>query len=229
MNERRQVTGLEAHAAGGTGRMTLCDPRDIGMGHVVRRYVQATYWGRPRYLEIDSALYARPEGPGRRRFVRRVLRDAAAVTDAELDALLNYEWRSRLTAAWLIGVDRRASYRERIGTLLLDSEVCFAGVGYCFALARLGTRADAELLVAYLDRYLARPELDYDQAAALGALLRLDAELGTAYADRIDAPDGPWDTWVGEQAGSDASSLAPERLRAWTDLRCDFADGWTRP
>ncbi|MFI9111804.1 DUF6000 family protein [Streptomyces venezuelae] len=167
--------------------------------------------------------------PARRRFVRRVLRDAAAVTDAELDALLDYEWRSRLTAAWLIGVDRRASYRERIGTLLLDSEVCFAGVGYCFALARLGTRADAELLVAYLDRYLARPEFDYDQAAALGALLRLDAELGTAYADRIVAPGGPWDTWVGEQVGSDASSLAPERLRAWTDLRCDFADGWTRP
>ncbi|MFC9390385.1 DUF6000 family protein [Streptomyces venezuelae] len=229
MNERRQVTGLEAHAAGGTGRMTPCDPRDIGMGHVVRRYVKATYWGRPRYLEIDSALYARPEGPGRRRFVRRVLRDAAAVTDAELDALLDYEWRSRLTAAWLIGVGRRASYRERIGTLLLDSEVCFAGVGYCFALARLGTRADAELLVAYLDRYLARPELDYDQAAALGALLRLDAELGTAYADRIVAPGGPWDTWVGEQVGSDASSLAPERPRAGTDLRCDFADGWTRP
>ncbi len=223
------MTGLEAHAAGGTGRLTLCDPRDIGMGHVVRRYVKATYWGRPRYLEITSASYARPEGPGRRRFVRRMLRDAAAVTDAELDALLSYEWRSRLTAAWLIGVDRRASYRERIGALLLDSEVCFAGEGYCFALARLGTGADAELLVAYLDRYLARPELDYDQASALGALLRLDAELGTAYADRIVAPDGPWDTWVRAQHGSDASALAPEGLRAWTDLQCDFADGWTRP
>ncbi|MFD8205871.1 DUF6000 family protein [Streptomyces sp. NPDC059695] len=228
MNERRQTTGLEAHAAGGTGRMTLCDPRDIGMGHVVRRYVKATYWGRPRYLEIGSALYARPEGPGRRRFVRRILRDALAISDAELDALLGYEWRSRLTAAWLIGVDRRASYRERIGALLLDSEVCFAGTGYCFALARFGSHADAEILVDYLDRYLARLDLDYDQAAALGALLRLDAELGTAYADRIVAPDGPWDTWVGERRSSDASSFAPEHLRAWTDLTCDFANGWTR-
>ncbi|MFE7509943.1 DUF6000 family protein [Streptomyces sp. NPDC057540] len=228
MDERREVTGLEAHAAGGTGRMTLRDPRDIGMGHVVRRYVKATYWGRPRYLEIGSAPYARPEGRGRRRFVRRILRDAVAISDAELDALLGYEWRSRLTAAWLIGVDRRASYRERIGALLLDSEVCCAGTGYCFALARLGTRADAEILVAYLDLYLARLDLEYDQAAALGALLRLDAELGTAYADRIVAPDGPWDTWVAERRGSDASSFAPERLRAWTDLTCDFANGWTR-
>ncbi|MFE2015273.1 DUF6000 family protein [Streptomyces sp. NPDC059491] len=229
MNEGREVTGLEAHAAGGGGRMILRDPRDIGMGHVVRRYVKATYWGRPRYLEIASAPYARRAGPSRRRFVRRILRDAAAITDPELDALLGYEWRSRLTAAWLIGVDRRAAYRERIGELLLAGEVCFAGTGYCFALARLGTRADAEILVAHLDRYLARPDLDHDQASALGALLRLDADLGTAYADPIVAPGGPWDTWVGARDGHDASSYAPELLRTWTDLRCDVADGWTRP
>ncbi|WP_234323618.1 DUF6000 family protein [Streptomyces sp. NRRL F-2580] len=29
------------------------------------------------------------------------------MTDGELEALLGYERRSRLTAAWLIGVDRR--------------------------------------------------------------------------------------------------------------------------
>ncbi|MEU3730636.1 DUF6000 family protein [Streptomyces sp. NPDC033538] len=34
-----------------------------------------------------------------------------------------YEWHSRLTGAWLIGVDRRERVRERIGDLLLASEV----------------------------------------------------------------------------------------------------------
>lgn len=50
--------------------------------------------------------------------------DAKAITYAELEALFAYEWRSRLTAAWLVGVARRAEFRPRIAELLLASEVC---------------------------------------------------------------------------------------------------------
>ncbi|MFE0648779.1 DUF6000 family protein [Streptomyces sp. NPDC059534] len=74
-----------------------------------------------------------------------------------------------------------------------------------------------------------RTDLDYDQPAALGALLRLDAGLGTAYADRFTGPDGPWDGWVRARKPSDESSYTPERLRRPADLRGDFADGWTLP
>ncbi|GHG88612.1 DUF6000 family protein [Streptomyces glebosus] len=54
-----------------------------------------------------------------------------------------------LTAAWLIRVDRRESFRKRIGDLLQASEVCYSSGAYCFALARFGSHADAEILTVY--------------------------------------------------------------------------------
>ncbi|WP_258873143.1 DUF6000 family protein [Streptomyces sp. M7] len=117
-----------------------------------------------------------------------------------------------------------------IGDLLLASEVCFSGSAYCFALARFGTHADAEILTAYLDRYLPRTDLRYDQHAALGALLRLDAHLGTHHADRFTRPDGLWDQWVDAlpHLRGHPAYTPVERRRA-TDLQCDFANGWRRP
>ncbi|MFE5966389.1 DUF6000 family protein [Streptomyces sp. NPDC056463] len=204
-------------------------PEQIGYGHVVARYVTRTYGGLPRYLVLNGGRFLGPRWWHRRRFTRHLIADASAITDEELKALLGYEWRARLTAAWLIGVDRRERFRAHIGDLLLASEVCYSGNAYCSALARFGTHADAEILTAYLDRYLPRTDLDYDQAAALGALLRLDAHLGSHHADRFTEPDGPWDHWVKGVDHLGHPSHTPDEVRHWTDLHCDFANGWTRP
>ncbi|GEC05839.1 hypothetical protein SSP24_34940 [Streptomyces spinoverrucosus] len=172
-------------------------PEEIGYGHVIERFVTRKDSDHPRYLELNSARVLRPGWPHAKRFARHLINDAATITDAELEALLSYEWRSRLTAAWLIGVGRRESFRERIGDLLLASENCFSSGAYCFALARFGTHADAEILTAYLDRYLPPPTSATTSPAALGAVLR------------------------------DLPAYTPEEQRRWTDLRCDFANGWT--
>jgi hypothetical protein len=183
----------------------------------------------PRYRDLKSGRVLRPGWPHAERFTRHLIDDAATITDAELESLLGYEWRSRFTAAWLIGVGRRATFRERIGDLLLASEFCFSGSAYCFALARFDTHADAEILTAYLDRYLPRTDLRYDQPAALGALLRLDARLGTHHADRFAEPDGLWDQWVNALAHlRDHPGYTPAEQRRWTDVQCDFANGWSR-
>ncbi|MFJ6689581.1 DUF6000 family protein [Streptomyces sp. NPDC091294] len=203
-------------------------PQEIGCGHVIDSYVARTYGGLPRYLVLNSGRFLSPRWRHTTRFTRHLLTDAAAITDEELEALLGYEWRSRLTAAWLIGVDHRERFRARIGDLLLDSEVCYSGSAYCFALARFGTHADAEILTAYLDRYLPRTDLHYDQPAALGALLRLDAHLGTHHAARFIRPGGLWNKWVkGVGRLGHPSHTAAEQRRC-TDLQCDFANGWTR-
>lgn len=157
-----------------------------------------------------------------------MIADAAAINDEELEALLGYEWRSRLTAGWLIGVDRRERFRARIGDLLLASEVCYSSGAYCFALARFGTHADAEILTAYLDRYLPCTDLHYDQPAALGALLRLDTLLGTRHADRFIQPDGLWDEWVRGVGRLGYPRHTPAEQRRWTDRQCEFANGWSR-
>lgn len=206
--------------------MPFQHPEEIGYGYVVERYVTRKDSERPRYLVLKSGRALRPGWPHAESFARHLIDDAATITDAELEVLLGYEWRSRLTAAWLIGVGRRATFRERMGDLLLASEFCFSGGGYCFALARFGTHADAEILTAYLDRYLPRTDLRYDQPAALGALLRL----GTHHADRFTEPEGLWDQWVQALAHlQDSPYFTPAEQRHWTDLYCDFANSWTQP
>ncbi|TPQ18995.1 DUF6000 family protein [Streptomyces sporangiiformans] len=99
--------------------MPFQHPEEIGYGHVIERYVTGKDSDHPRYLELNSARVLRPGWPHAERFARHLIEDAATITDAELEALLAHEWRSRLTAAWLIGVGRRASFRERVVDLLL--------------------------------------------------------------------------------------------------------------
>ncbi|WP_153811802.1 DUF6000 family protein [Streptomyces sp. SUK 48] len=81
-------------------------------------------------------------------FVHALAADAKAVSDAELTALFEGSRRERRTAAWFAAVSRRDHFRERLGALLLESEVCCAGGAYCVAPASFGTVRDADLLAA---------------------------------------------------------------------------------
>jgi hypothetical protein len=96
----------------------------------------------------------------------------------------------------LTAVSRRTEFRERLGELLLEGEVCCAGLSYCVALAGFGTARDADLVAAYLDRYLRRPDLAYDQPVAMGALQFVDLNLGHGRADRFREPGGLWRQWL---------------------------------
>ncbi|WP_285735531.1 DUF6000 family protein [Kitasatospora phosalacinea] len=183
------------------------DENDPELRDLVRRYVAP---GR-RYLKPGGGLLRR-EATERAAFLRELGRDAAAITPPELTVLLEGGWRERRTAAWLIAVAGRDGFRERLGELLLASEACYAGTAYALALAVLGTPADADLLVAYLERYLRRPDLFYDQPAAIGALLHLDAGLGADRAARFLAPGGLWEQWIGGPPRKEHHS-APERHR----------------
>ncbi|MFF4341731.1 DUF6000 family protein [Kitasatospora sp. NPDC001540] len=187
------------------------DENDPELRELVRRYVTPDR----RYLKLGAGLLRR-EATEREAFLRELGRDAAAITPSELAVLLEGGWRERTTAAWLIAVAGRAGFRERLGELLLASEVCYAGTAYALALAVLGTPADADLLVAYLDRYLRRPDLCYDQPAAIGALLRLDAGLGADRAARFLAPGGLWEQWIGGPPREEHHST-PDRHRGAVD------------
>ncbi|WP_308402796.1 DUF6000 family protein [Streptomyces sp. AC550_RSS872] len=60
------------------------------------------------------------------------------------------------------------------------------------ALASFGTACDADLLAAYLERYLRRPDLGYDQTFVMGALQFIDLNPGAGQADRFRQPGGLW-------------------------------------
>ncbi|MFB7122882.1 DUF6000 family protein [Kitasatospora sp. NPDC056273] len=199
--------------------MSVQHPQEVGQGHVVARYVA----GERRYLELLGGGFLHLGEEARDAFMGSLQADSLQASTQEIRALFGYEWRARLTAAWLVGVARRVEWRDRIGRLLLASELTYAGQGYCFALARFGSQDDAEILVSYLDHYLPRLECRYDQGSALGALMRLDSQLGTRHAERFLAPDGLWERWV------DALPHTRGTATAWADSSREAIDAWCEP
>ncbi|MDH6709155.1 hypothetical protein P3T27_005901 [Kitasatospora sp. MAA19] len=191
---------------------------DPELATLVRRYVTPDR----RYLRLGGNLL-RVAGSERAKVTRELGEAAGDITPRELTILLEGGWRERKTAAWLIAVARRTEFRECLGELLLDSEVCYAGIAYCVALATFGTPADPDLLAAYLDRYLRRPDLYYDQTAAMGALLHLDTKLGADRAARFLAPDGLWHQWIDGPPRKEHHGT-PESSREIISQFCAIAD-----
>ncbi|MFE4861832.1 DUF6000 family protein [Streptomyces sp. NPDC056670] len=164
---------------------------DAELLDLVRRYVTPDR----RYLKLSGSLL-RLEGGECDRFARGLAADAELITPHELGILLEGGWRERRTAAWLIAVSGRTEFRESLGELLLASEVCCTGMAYCVALATFGTQDDAALLAAYLDRYLRRPDLAYDQGVVMGVLVFVDLNLGGNQASRFLGTGGLWHQWL---------------------------------
>lgn len=194
-------------------------PNDPEIVDTIRRYA---IWAvddpiRPRYTSLLNANFLGDYRSAQAGFETALAEDAREISDSDLVKLLSTEWRSRLTAGWLIGLDQRTQYRQTLGELLLASNLIYAGQGYCFALARFGQPEDAEILVAYLDRYLPRTDCHFDQDWAIGALLNLDDKLGTEHAERFVAPGGSWH----QSAFADRD---PAECRRRTGELCDFAE-----
>jgi hypothetical protein len=188
------------------------DPELMGL---IRRFVTP---GR-RYLRLGGSSL-RLSGPERELFVRELVQDAREITPAELGILFEGGWRERKTASWLVVAAGRTEFRGRIGELLLASGGPYAGAAYCVTLATFGDSADADLVCRYLDHYLLRPDLGYDQGLALGALLHLDAALGTERASRYLAAGGLWQQWIDATPGL---VREPQEYRQFVDQLCSFA------
>ncbi len=180
---------------------------------LIRRYViwDPESYTTSRYHDLINPI--QPDRTDLEAFETALANDAREISDEDLSTLLDLEWRSRITAAWLIALDRRIQFRDALGELLLASELVHAGIGYCIALARFAQPEDADILAAYLDRYLPRPDCRYNQDAAIGALLYLDEQLGT---NRADSYLGLWH----RSAFADRDPCESQRHTA--EL-CDFA------
>ncbi len=151
-----------------------------------------------------SALYLLllhgSEREAKRLGFRRDLRMAVRrLNRADVEALLGVAWRESLVGAWISGLKGWRELIPRLSELLLASASCYAGQGYCGALALMPCEESAATLRAYLDRYLPRPDLDYDQRWALAALRVNDRALGTDSASTYTAPGGAWENFCAGQ------------------------------
>ncbi|MFI6921951.1 DUF6000 family protein [Nonomuraea spiralis] len=175
----------------------MTDPMDDPEFGVIERYVIGTPESETgRYLDLLHGNFLALPHWKRAEFLRALGCDARQITDVELEIMLApgelAGWRERLTAAWLIGLDRRTRFRDVLADLLLESDLVYAGQGYSFALTRFGQSQDADILTAYLERYLPQRDCHYDQDWVLGGLIHLDEALGTDRTGGFLIPGGLW-------------------------------------
>lgn len=101
--------------------------------------------------------------------------------------LSDFDWRTRITGAFFAAINNYKEVEDIIGRHLLKSEVCYAGSGYCLALATFSNEDAKNYLTAYLDYYLDRKDLWFDQADAFCALEHLDKGKADKLLDKWNA------------------------------------------
>ncbi|MCK0096094.1 DUF6000 family protein [Yoonia sp. F2084L] len=112
--------------------------------------------------------------------------------DILLKMLGEFNWRPRKVGAIFSAISKNQDVETIIGTHLLKSEVCYAGQGYCLALASFESVSAQRYLIQYLDYYLQRTDLDFDQGSALGAVAYLDPIFGS---DVLSEVRPAYDVW----------------------------------
>ena len=189
-------------------QLRLPNDDDPELQALVDRYVVAE----DRYMRLLHGNFLRMPAEGRSAFLARLRSDAETITDQDLATLLSSEWRSRITASWLIADSRRTRFVQQLGDLLLASDLVFAGQGYCVALGRIGGEVAALHLGAHLDQWLPQVECRFDQSWAMAALIELDERDGSRYSTRFLQPGGLWQTWARGVSGVE------ERIRVTRQL-----------
>jgi len=87
-------------------------------------------------------FYMPDPGRDRDRFIANLRPVYDEIDEALVVTLLSqFDWRPRITGAYFAAVKKFTSLEDHIGRLLLRSDVCYAGRGYCLALARFDTAA----------------------------------------------------------------------------------------
>ncbi len=109
--------------------------------------------------------------------------------------LSEFNWRTRITGAFFAAINNYTEFEDIIGKHLLKSEVCYAGAGYCLALAIFGTDNSKNYLRTYLHYYLDRRDLWFDQPQAFCALEYLDINAANELKEK-------WQTFSGDKSGS---------------------------
>lgn len=102
------------------------------------------------------------------------------VTSETVASLLgDFNWRTRSVGAFFAALKNVTEFQDQIGRLLLKSEVCYAGTSYCLTLAEFNNQKSVDYLNQYLDYYLTKKDLWFDQGDAMGAIAYLDKRNGT--------------------------------------------------
>ena len=134
-------------------------------------------WVVPYYMEIASYDSSK--------WVDQIKEIKAEITkDVCLNLLGDFNWRTRLVGFYFAAVKDYKELIDIIGTHLLKSEVCCVGHIYAVTLSFFNDENCIGYLNKYLDYYLTKPSLYFDQKFVMEALLYLDKQNRTEYFEK---------------------------------------------
>ena len=110
-----------------------------------------------------------------------------------LQNLGDFDWRTRSTGSYFAAIKNETHLEDIIGTHLLKSEVCYAGKKYAITLASFNGKKSSHFFKQYLDYYLRKPELYFDQEFIMSAQKYLDEINGT---QNIKTHLKDWETFM---------------------------------
>ncbi|MBX0289810.1 hypothetical protein K3G63_05135 [Hymenobacter sp. HSC-4F20] len=116
-----------------------------------------------------------------------ILASMEITSDITMQLLGDFDWRPRITGAYFAAIKCYDEVKDIIGVHLLKSEVCYAGSGYALALAMYNDERSKDYLKMYLDYYLTRKDLWFDQADVLAALHIISPNEAANYIDMWEA------------------------------------------
>ena len=162
---------------------------------------------RPHYMKLLHGNFLTLEERELSEFVYSVRKALDEIEPNQVERLLRIAWREQLTAAWFAGFKNWSQFTDRIGDLLIQSLTCYAGQGYCFALACFANADSINYLTRYLDEYLPQPDKQNDQPWAMAALIWIDGVNGGDHSSKYLGPNGLWDHFITGQGTHGAWSL----------------------
>ena len=105
--------------------------------------------------------------------------------DIALQFLGKLGWRERFNGGYLAALGNYCELTEIMGVHLIKSESIIAARAYLIALTKFNTDISRSYIEEYLNYYLLKPDLHFDQHLAISALQYLDEVNGTRYIDQF--------------------------------------------
>jgi hypothetical protein len=141
---------------------------------------------------------------------------APDVTFATAVYLWSRGWREALMASWWAAVWQWPETVDRVEPLLIPTRSSFEGQAHCLALTQVRSPRSRAVLMRYLDEYLPRPDLDYDQPWAMAALKLACADAAEPVPGKYLAA---WQQWRSGNPRPDQDELGTrlDRMRTLAD------------
>lgn len=175
--KKENLTNIQLHSAGAT--VQHISPFEDLVSYVNETEISQAFreeWGIPFYFELNNQSDE---------WIKKIIQLKPLISeDVILQNLGDFDWRTRSTGSYFAGIKNALQFQEIIGIHLLKSEVCYAGSEYAITLALFNTERSVYYLNLYLEYYLTKPELYFDQGSVITAFKYLDEINSTNHVEK---------------------------------------------